>query len=168
MILRKERTGMRIIFVRHGEPDYHRDCLTETGKRQAAAAAARLEREGITEIYASPLGRASETAAYTAARLRLPVQTLDYMREISWGGPEVPENGHPWTLSEWMITRDDFAYDLGVVEKRIKRHTRIFFFLSILITDVNITLRQPNYCLRRHKNNPPFTYHLLPRKGLVG
>ena len=30
---------MRIIFVRHGEPDYKRDCLTETGKAQAAAAA---------------------------------------------------------------------------------------------------------------------------------
>ena len=30
---------MRIIFVRHGEPDYENDCLTETGRRQAAAAA---------------------------------------------------------------------------------------------------------------------------------
>ena len=26
---------MRIIFVRHGEPDYVNDCLTETGKKQA-------------------------------------------------------------------------------------------------------------------------------------
>lgn len=101
---------MRIVFVRHGEPDYRRDCLTETGKRQAAAAAARLEREGITEIYASPLGRAAETAAYTAERLRLPVRTLDYMREISWGGPDVPENGHPWTLSDWMISLEDFDF----------------------------------------------------------
>ena len=33
---------MRIIFVRHGEPDYVRDCLTDTGKEQAAAAAERL------------------------------------------------------------------------------------------------------------------------------
>ena len=57
---------MRIIFVRHGEPDYARDCLTPTGKRQAAAAARRLEREGIQEIYASPMGRARETAQFTA------------------------------------------------------------------------------------------------------
>jgi hypothetical protein len=27
---------MRIIFVRHGEPDYEHDCLTETGRKQAA------------------------------------------------------------------------------------------------------------------------------------
>ena len=39
---------MRIIFVRHGEPDYEKDCLTETGKLQAEAAARRLEREGIS------------------------------------------------------------------------------------------------------------------------
>lgn len=101
---------MRIVFVRHGEPDYVHDCLTETGKRQAAAAALRLEGEGITKIYASPQGRAAQTAAYTAERLGLPVQTLDYMHEITWGGPGVPENGHPWTLSDWMISREDFDF----------------------------------------------------------
>ena len=69
---------MRIIFVRHGEPDYARDCLTDEGRRQAAAAAERLAGEGISEIYASPCGRAMETARYTARRLGLPVVTLDH------------------------------------------------------------------------------------------
>ena len=101
---------MRIIFVRHGEPDYEKDCLTETGKAQAEAAAKRLERENIAEIYASPMGRAAQTAAFTAKRLGLPVQTLDYMHEISWGGPGVPAEGHPWTVSDWMISRDDFDF----------------------------------------------------------
>lgn len=94
---------MRILFVRHGEPDYARDCLTDTGRAQAMAAAERLAREGITEIYASPCGRASETAACTAARLGLPVTTLDFMREISWGGPQIPCDGHPWTLADSML-----------------------------------------------------------------
>ena len=101
---------MRIIFVRHGEPNYELDCLTETGKKQAEAAARRLEREGIEEIYASPQGRARETASFTAKRLGLPITTLDYMHEISWGGPNVPENGHPWTLSDWMIAKEDFDF----------------------------------------------------------
>lgn len=101
---------MRIIFVRHGEPDYEKDCLTETGKKQAAAAAVRLEREGISEIYSSPNGRAAQTAGFTAERLGLPVETLDYMHEISWGGPGIPEEGHPWTLSDWMISREDFDF----------------------------------------------------------
>ena len=94
---------MRIIFVRHGEPDYAHDCLTEEGKMQAAAAAERLAGEGISEIFTSPCGRASETASYTAARLGLPVTTLDYMHEISWGGFRIPHNGHPWTLGDRML-----------------------------------------------------------------
>ena len=104
---------MRIIFVRHGEPDYAKDCLTETGKKQAEAAAVRLEREGIHEIFSSPMGRAAETAAYTARHLGLPVHTLDFMHEISWGGPGIPQEGHPWTLSDWMISREDFDFFRG-------------------------------------------------------
>lgn len=101
---------MRIIFVRHGEPDYEKDCLTERGQKQAEAAAKRLAREGIAEIYASPMGRAAQTAACAAKLLGLPVQTLDFMREISWGGPGVPAEGHPWTVSDWMICQDDFDF----------------------------------------------------------
>ncbi len=104
---------MRIIFVRHGEPDYAHDCLTETGRRQAAAAAERLSGEGITGIWTSPMGRASETASFTARRLGLPVHVLDFMHEVRWSGVQaegVPEDGHPWTLSDWMIAREDFDF----------------------------------------------------------
>ena len=104
---------MRILFVRHGEPDYARDCLTGEGRRQAEAAAERLAGEGISEIYASPLGRACQTAACTARRLGLPVVLLEYMREISWGGEGIPEKGHPWTLGDRMLEEnfDFFARD---------------------------------------------------------
>ena len=101
---------MRIIFVRHGEPDYRRDCLTDVGRVQAAAAAERLAGEGIVEIYASPCGRARQTADFTARRLGLPVVELPYMREISWGGPGIPVEGHPWTLGDWLIAREDFDF----------------------------------------------------------
>ena len=94
---------MRIIFVRHGDPDYEHDCLTELGHVQAKAVAERLAGENISEIDASPYGRAQQTASYTAQKLNLPVNTLEYMHEITWGGPGIPENGHPWTLSEKMI-----------------------------------------------------------------
>ncbi len=51
-----------------------------------------------------------ETASYTAKRIGLPVTVLPYMHEISWGGPGIPEHGHPWTLSEWMIDREGFDF----------------------------------------------------------
>lgn len=99
---------MRIIFVRHGEPNYEKDCLTETGKKQAAAAAKRLQNEGISEIYASPMGRAMETAAYTAALLGLPIRQLDFMHEISWGAAGLPEEGNPWLMTDWMIAHEGY------------------------------------------------------------
>lgn len=101
---------MRILFIRHGEPDYENDCLTANGRAQAAAAAARLKREGITKIFSSPNGRAKETASYTADLLGLPVTVLEWLHEIDWGGPGVPADGHPWTLGDKMIEEDDFDF----------------------------------------------------------
>ena len=94
---------MRIIFVRHGEPDYAHDCLTEEGRRQAAAAAKRLRDENVETIYSSPLGRAAETAAALSSELQLPVTTLDYMRELHWGstdGSPLFAKGHPWEIAD--------------------------------------------------------------------
>ena len=102
--------SMRIIFIRHGEPDYANDCLTATGRKQAEALSRRLVRENITELYSSPLGRAAETAAFTAKLLGLTVRTLDFMQEISWGGEGIPVDGHPWTLAERMIDDEHFDF----------------------------------------------------------
>ena len=96
---------MRILFIRHGEPDYRQDCLTERGRTQARAAAERLAGEGIETLYSSPLGRAAETAAAAAETLGLPVRTLDFMRELRWGstdGTSVPADGHPWDLADLL------------------------------------------------------------------
>lgn len=102
---------MRIIFVRHGDPDYANDRLTDTGLKQAAATAVRLQDEGITEIYASPMGRAMQTAAFTAEKLQLPITKLDFMHEISWKneGSDDPliRKGHPWTLGPRMICEQE-------------------------------------------------------------
>ena len=76
---------MRLIFVRHGEPDYIKDCLTENGKVQAISTAQRLKYENIKAVFSSPMGRARQTASYTAAEHGLDVQILDCMHEINWG-----------------------------------------------------------------------------------
>ena len=78
---------MKIIYVRHGHPDYKTDTLTDLGRLQAAAAAERLKAYGISEIYSSPRGRALETAQYTADALGLSVRVIDPFREIIWGDP---------------------------------------------------------------------------------
>ena len=103
---------MRLIFVRHGEPDYEKDCLTERGRLQAEAAAKRLMNEGISEIYSSPNGRARETASHTAKALGLSVNILPYMHEIAWSGRDgklYSEDGHPWSASDKAI-REGFVF----------------------------------------------------------
>ena len=101
---------MRLIFVRHGEPDYANDCLTENGRHQAACTAERLRDEPISAIYASPMGRTVETASFTANKHGLDVQRLDFMHEIDWGtagdATEVPYGGHPWTLGYKLLTEN--------------------------------------------------------------
>lgn len=99
---------MRIIFVRHGHPDYNKDCLTELGHKQAAACAERLKEERIDSFYASSCGRAYETALHIAEGRGMEVEKLDFMREIGWGpaGSTKGETGYdPWTLSARMVAR---------------------------------------------------------------
>lgn len=120
---------MRIIFVRHGHPDYATDTLTELGHRHAAAAAQRLKDEGITEIYASPMGRAQQTAQYTADLLGLPIETLPFMREIRFRaveeGEELPHKGNPWLNVVDMVAegksiqRSDWQSDYPFCRSRI-------------------------------------------------
>lgn len=73
---------MRLLIVRHGDPNYEIDGLTEKGKREVALLADRLAREDISAICCSPLGRAQLTAAPSAARLQMPVITCDWLIEF--------------------------------------------------------------------------------------
>lgn len=106
---------MRIIFVRHGHPDYRKDCLTELGHLHAAAAAERLANEGIEQIFSSTCGRAYETAEYTARKLGIPeIVKCDFMREVSWKSiddSELPFGGHPWQTAGHMVTSGESLMD---------------------------------------------------------
>ena len=99
---------MRLILVRHAEPNYELDCLTELGHKQAKIAAQRLINEGIEEIYSSPMGRARQTAqAFSDASGIKKIEILDFMHEIRYG-PEndlYNEEWSPWSASDKMISK---------------------------------------------------------------
>ena len=96
---------MRIIFIRHGHPDYANDCLTELGHKQAQAAALRLKEENIDKFYSSSYGRAYETALHIAEGRNMEVEKLYFMREIDWAPKEATsDKGYsPWDLTAKMI-----------------------------------------------------------------
>ena len=73
---------MRLYIIRHGEPDYSRDCLTERGWKQAEAVGRRLMACGIDRVYASPMGRARETAQPLCRMLGIEPVIEDWAHEI--------------------------------------------------------------------------------------
>lgn len=73
---------MKLIFIRHGDPDYVNDSLTEKGKVEAKLLADIIDRYRIDEVYVSPLGRAQATAAYSLEKLNMKGTTLDWLQEF--------------------------------------------------------------------------------------
>lgn len=73
---------MRILILRHADPDYEHDSLTEQGKREAELLASRLVKEPIDAAYVSPLGRAKLTASYTLAAKHMTAETCEWLREF--------------------------------------------------------------------------------------
>ncbi len=124
---------MKIVFVRHGDPNYAQDCLTELGRRQAWKAAERVAREGIDKIYASTCGRAMETAAYAAERLGMDVTGLDFMREIGWGGEDgLVCNGHPWSCADDVLLNGGDLRGDGWREHRNFKNNRVLQYVDAI------------------------------------
>ena len=84
---------MRILIIRHGDPDYENDTLTEKGWREATLLGERMAHERIDRILVSPLGRARDTARPTEEALGLRGEVCDWLREFSYATVELPYDG---------------------------------------------------------------------------
>ncbi len=74
---------MRLIFIRHGDPDYTIDNLTEKGKREVALLTDRVCKwENITAFYTSPLGRAKATGAPSLEKLGRQATECPWLQEF--------------------------------------------------------------------------------------
>ena len=74
---------MRIYLIRHADPDYENDDITQAGHAEAAALARRLASMPIKAIHTSPMGRAKATARYTAEAMGLEPILEPWTRELS-------------------------------------------------------------------------------------
>jgi len=73
---------MKLLIIRHGDPDYENDTLTEVGHKEAALLAKFLAEKPIHHIYVSPLGRAKKTAEYTCNIKGMEATVCDWLREF--------------------------------------------------------------------------------------
>ncbi|MBR7142400.1 MAG: histidine phosphatase family protein [Clostridia bacterium] len=104
---------MRILIVRHGDPDYSVDSLTPQGRIEAELLSRKLCKMDITAFYTSPLGRARHTAEYTLEKMNRTAKVCEWLKEfppiidrpdrkgsISWD----------WYPQDW--TKEDCFYSL--------------------------------------------------------
>ena len=55
---------MKLLFIRHGDPDYTIDSLTEKGWKEAEFLSEKIAALDVRDFYVSPLGRAKDTASF--------------------------------------------------------------------------------------------------------
>ncbi len=92
---------LRILLIRHAEPDYTLDSLTPKGRVEAELLSRRLSHYHIHDFFMSPLGRARDTASYTLDKLGRSAEILPWLREFSGSYPD-PESGKRRTVA-WDV-----------------------------------------------------------------
>ena len=99
---------MKILIIRHGDPDYKNDTLTEVGKLEAEFLKKRIEKENVTSVYCSILGRAKDTAKPFLNALSLKATYCDWLKEFGYATVLFPYNNEPdscWdVLPEYVNT----------------------------------------------------------------
>jgi probable phosphoglycerate mutase len=128
---------MSFLLVRHGETLWNRagrlqgwqdSPLSDAGRAQADALAARLALERIDLLVASDLGRARETAAPIATRLGLDMELDAGLRERCYGDlegltwPEI-ERGYPEAYARLLARDPDYVVPGG--ESGAQFHRRV-------------------------------------------
>ncbi len=73
---------MLLYIVRHGDPIYETDSLTERGRKQAEAVGKRMLDAKIDRIFSSPMGRAMETAEPACKLLGIEKSIENWAHEI--------------------------------------------------------------------------------------
>ena len=106
---------MEIVFIRHGDPNYELDALTEKGILEAKALIPRIEKMNADYYYVSPLGRARQTAQIAMERIDKEAEVKDWLKEFPAVVEHICEpNPGPqcwdWMPSDWA--KEPSFYDI--------------------------------------------------------
>ncbi len=123
------RVNVQILIIRHGDPDYSIDSLTEKGWREAELLAERLSKLDVREFYVSPLGRAKDTASLTLKKMNRKAVELPWMQEFFRADIDRPDaEGRTivwdWLPQDWM--KEEKYYDkVNWTDTAIMRDSRV-------------------------------------------
>lgn len=106
---------MKIYIIRHGDPDYEKDSLTEKGFREAEYLSQKIVKTKIDDFYCSPLGRAQATAKPSMEKLHRTYEVLPWLREFAGYvvSPHTGEHRLCWDFapSDWADEEKHYLPD---------------------------------------------------------
>lgn len=115
---------MRLLIIRHGDPDYAIDSLTEKGWREAEYLTERLAGLEIKKVYVSPLGRAKDTASLILKKVGQTAEECEWLREFS---PRIsrPDRKEPsivwdWLPQDWTAEKQFYCSDAWYEQEIMK------------------------------------------------
>ena len=107
---------MRLIIIRHAEPDYENDSLTEKGRREAEILADHIKDMKADKVYVSPLGRAKATARPYLEKTGKDATTLDWLEEFPSRIIRPDDENRKNIVWDWLPqnwTKEDGFYDVN-------------------------------------------------------
>lgn len=137
---------MELWIIRHGDPDYVHDSLTEKGIREAELLAERLSKYNITAFYCSPLGRAQNTASYTLEKMGRTAETLPWAREFEGTVREGLIKRGCWDRKPdyWTAIDDYYDYDKWI-EVDLMKKNKVKKYLDKVYLGVDELLEKHGY-----------------------
>ncbi len=106
---------MKLLIIRHADPDYTIDSLTEQGHKEAELLSQMLCKYDIKEFYVSPLGRAKKTAEYTLKKMGRTAIECDWLREFPAKvvRPNKENDGCAWDWlpQDWTKVDEFYSYE---------------------------------------------------------
>lgn len=105
---------MKLIMIRHAEPDYSIDSLTEKGFREAELLGKRTADWKVTDFYCSPLGRAKKTSEPTLRHHKKEATVYDWLREFHAPVDNYEKPGEtriPWDFSPKFLDENPILFD---------------------------------------------------------
>lgn len=104
---------MKLVIVRHGDPDYVNDTLTPKGEVEAKLLADFMKSEHFDAVYCSPKGRAQKTCLACQKEMGFEFETLSWMREFAAKifNPSTHKRSIPWDLMPSFFTKHPLLYD---------------------------------------------------------
>lgn len=143
---------MRLLIIRHGDPDYSIDSLTEKGWREAEILSDRISKLDVKAFYCSPLGRAKDTAKATLEKMGREAEICDWLREFSYCKVRLPGSDREdmcWDYLPSFYTAIDELYDpVRFKELDFMREGHYPEYYKIITDSLDALLEKHGY--RRH------------------